>query len=123
MTRRSLVGSVVLLAALTAATAQDAKPGPTPPPGGYTPAQLGETLKKLGYEPEATGSAKDTFRIAITRTDRKITHVLRVDPVDATVIWCDTTLARFSEKCQPNAEAMRRLLEKNDRIGPAMFSY
>jgi uncharacterized protein (TIGR03067 family) len=123
MTRRSLVGSVVLLAAAAVATAQDAKPGPTPPPGGYTLAQLGETLKKLGYEPEAIGNAKDSFRIAITRNDRKITYTLWIDSVNAAVIWCDTVLARFSDKCQPNAEALRRLLEENDRIGPSVFNY
>jgi len=105
------------------AIAQAPNGSPSPPPGGYTVPQLESAIRKLGYDVEYVGAAKDTFRISNTRDQWKVSFTLRVDTLDARRVWCDICLARFGESTVLCSDAIRELLEENHRLAPTFYRY
>jgi uncharacterized protein (TIGR03067 family) len=114
----ALVAAVV---AVPLAAQQPAKTVETPP-GGYTPAQLVETLTKLGYEPTVYGAKKDKCWISLNRGNYSTTVAFEISS-DATTIWFDCPLTAIANPAQAPNKAMQRLLEENDKIGPAHYTY
>ena len=93
-----------------------------PPAGGYTPAQLIESLTKLGYEPTVYGANKDKCWISLNRGDYRTTVAFEVSS-DRTTVWLDGPMNYISDPSQVPAKAVQRLLQENDKIGPAHYTY
>jgi uncharacterized protein (TIGR03067 family) len=93
-----------------------------PPAGGYTLEKLVEALTKLGYEPTVHGANKDRCWITVNRGDYQTTVAFSFTS-DRKTIWLECPLATVTFPAQAPSKAVRRLLEENERIGPAHFVY
>jgi uncharacterized protein (TIGR03067 family) len=115
------IGSLALLAASILAATVRAEPETQPPAGGFTVAKLKEAIGKLGYDlmPHSTD---EIFWISVNR--EKTAFSVRVSlSSDRTNLWMTTPLNDLSESHMTNQEAIRRLLQENETIGPARFSF
>jgi uncharacterized protein (TIGR03067 family) len=114
---------VTLALACTGPLAADEPKKPAdPPPGGYTSQQLIDALTKLGYEPTIYGRNKDKCWISLSRGTYKTTVNFEVTS-DLTTIWFDCPLNTIAFPAQAPNKAMRVLLEENEKIDPAHFTY
>src|SRR5258707_13761134 len=114
---RNLTWLGALLAATALAAAQPPDAGA--PPGPLTPTQLGETLRKLGFEPETISKTKDWYRFPIDRDGLKIYYNVRLYNKNRLLLF--TNLVEIPENAP--APALRRLLEENDTLGRSNFIY
>lgn len=113
--------AAVALAALTAPALATSDKGPAPPPGGYTPAGLGEALTKLGYDAKPQNGAPGSY---VIKVDRGYPIHYRVSlSSDLTYLWMSVRLSEVGDPARMNPEALRRLLEENEKNGPVRFTY
>lgn len=93
-----------------------------PRPGAYTPVQLIEVLTKLGYEPNVYGDKKDRCWVSLNRGIYKTTVNFTISN-DGTILWFDTPLTTVTFPAQSPPKAMKKLLEENEKIGPAHYVF
>ena len=122
--RPRMLPTALLVAAIWTVplVAQPASKPVEPPPGGYTPEKLIEALTKLGYEPTVYGTNKDRCWVSLNRGDYRTTVAFSFT-TDRTTVWFDCPLSTVAFPAQAPAKAMRALLEENERIDPAHFTY
>jgi hypothetical protein len=120
--KRTLPVLTALLLAVTAAPAcQDQAPKKA---GGevLTPEGLGEMLNDLGLEPKAAGKNKDIYDVAIEKENWKV--FIRVSlSGDRKIVWLDSSTKVLTDPEAAKPAVWRKLLELNDEIIPARFSY
>ncbi len=84
------------------------------------PEVLGKALKDASYEPKALTA--EVFQITVEK-DRWPVHVMISYSADGTRIWLESKFAPIEDPDRVPAQAWRRLLEANERIGPAHFAF
>jgi uncharacterized protein (TIGR03067 family) len=119
---RLLAAALVTAVVVAPLSAQQPAKPVDPPPGGYTPAQLIETLNKLGYEPTVYGSTKEKCWISLNRGDYRTTVAFEISS-DRTTIWFDGPLHIMTNPEQIPPQTVKRLLQENEKIGPAHYTY
>jgi hypothetical protein len=92
---------------------------------GMTDERLEEMLKLMGYEYKITGSGDSKWiQISVTRSERdtstEYTLTTRLAG-NGTMLWSHVALADLTPEQLGNAEALQKLLELNDKIGPNVF--
>jgi uncharacterized protein (TIGR03067 family) len=122
MRARMLWAAVVAVAYVVPLAAQAPAKPVEPPPGGYQPDELIQTLTKLGYEPTVYGTNKDRCWISLNRGNYRTTVAFTVTS-DRSTVWFDCPLSTIAFPAQAPAKAMRQLLDENERIGPTHFTY
>jgi uncharacterized protein (TIGR03067 family) len=109
-----------LLSLAAPATAQtDPFVRPLPPAGAGTET-LGRFLRDLAYEPKAL--SPDVFQITVER-DRWPVHVMLSLSTDGRRIWLESKFAPIEDPDRVPASAWKRLMEANEKIGPAHFAF
>jgi Tir chaperone protein (CesT) family len=116
-----LSAPLLALAVLTAPAAAQSDPlvRPLPPAAAGTEA-LGRFLHELGYAPKAL--SPDVYQVTVER-DRWPVHVMLSLSTDGRRVWleCKFTPVEDPDKVAP--QAWKRLLEANEKIGPAHFAF
>lgn len=116
----ALVCSLTLLISAGSAIAQpDPLVRPLPPAAAGTEV-LGRFLRELAYEPKAL--SPDVFQITVER-DRWPVHVMISLSTDGRRLWLESKFAPVDEPDRVPVQAWRRLLEANEKIGPAHFAF
>jgi uncharacterized protein (TIGR03067 family) len=123
---RPVLVVVLLLGCVAAGADEPKKADPKDPPKAKEPVRLdikalGEMLSDMGYKPELTD--KDTFqKIQVTTSKDGTFSIWLSISASKQFVWLYTsfTLPDGFEKAPP--ASWRKLLEKNDDIGPALFS-
>jgi uncharacterized protein (TIGR03067 family) len=88
--------------------------------GSLTSAQVGQLLKELGYEPVEL--ADDVHQVSVNREGWKV-HIMISLTQDGERIWLESKFAPIADPEAVPAMAWRKLLEENDRISPAHFTF
>lgn len=91
-----------------------------PSTGTLTSAQLGKLLKDLGYEPHELSA--EVYQVSIDREGWKV-HVMVSLTASGDRVWFESKFAPIAQPEAVPASAWRKLLEENDRIGPAHFTF
>jgi hypothetical protein len=81
---------------------------------------LGKLLRDLGHEPKAL--SPDVFQITIER-DRWPVHVMVSLSTDGRRVWLESKFAPVEDPDKVPPVAWKRLLEANEKIGPAHFAF
>jgi hypothetical protein len=118
LTRIPWAGLAVLLGWLAAAAAAE-------PAGPVTTDTLGTFLGSAGYEPEVVPSTTGGvwgYDVAVTVRGRVFNLEVQVSP-DGHTVWVIAPLRIVPDPPKLPAHRLLRLLEENDRIGPASFAY
>ena len=90
------------------------------PPAASGTEMLGRFLRELGYEPRAL--SPDVFQITVVR-ERWSVHVMISLSTDGRRLWLESKFAPIEEPDRAPATAWKRLLEANEKIGPAHFVF
>jgi hypothetical protein len=117
----ALVLVVLFLIPATLSAGQDEaakKPGSE----ALTPTGLGALLNDLGYEPKEAGKKKDIYDIAVERDNWKIFIRISLSG-DRKSIWLDASTVALKDPDAAKPAAWLKLLELNNEIVPARFSY
>lgn len=114
------IGALYLLLPVAAAPEGRSTPQGEPAKGGMTAEQLGSMLSNMGYEPKDLGSGD--FEVIIERDNWKTYVGLSISP-NGRYLWLDASLHTVSDPDRVPAATWRKLLEVNDQIGPAYFSW
>ncbi|MCE9530783.1 MAG: TIGR03067 domain-containing protein [Planctomycetes bacterium] len=93
---------------------------PEKPKDALDSAQIGKLLKELGHEPVMLTA--EVHQISMTREGWKV-HVMVSLTADGERVWLESKFAPIAEPALVPASAWLRLLEENERIGPAHFSF
>lgn len=112
----------VLAFALVAAPAT-AQPDPFVrplPPAAAGTETVGRVLRELGYEPKAL--SPDVYQVTVER-DRWPVHVMLSLSTDGRRIWLESKFAPIEDPDKVPPTAWKRLLEANEKIGPAHFAF
>jgi uncharacterized protein (TIGR03067 family) len=88
--------------------------------GAMTGEHLGKMLRAMGYEPQ--GLSEEVFQVTITRDTWKVHTLVSLSP-DRARIWLECKFAPIAEPERTPAAVWLRLLEENERIGPAHFVF
>jgi uncharacterized protein (TIGR03067 family) len=116
----AIIGSIALLVVTLPAAAQpDPLVRPLPPHATGTEI-LGKFLRDLAFEPKAL--SPDVFQITVER-DRWPVHVMISLSTDGRRLWLESKFAPVDDPDKAPAQAWRRLLEANEKIGPAHFAF
>jgi uncharacterized protein (TIGR03067 family) len=86
----------------------------------FSSEQIAKLLKDLGYEPQAL--ADEVHQVSIDREGWKI-HIMVSLAHDADRIWLECKFAPIAQPEIVPASVWQRLLEENERIGPAYFTF
>lgn len=90
--------------------------------GALSPEGLGEMLRDLGYEPKDLGKNKDRYQILVERDDWKV--FLRVSlSGNRKYVWLDASTQALADPDAAPPAAWLRLLQLNDEIFPARFTF
>lgn len=81
---------------------------------------LGKLLRDLGHEPKAL--SPDVFQITIER-ERWPVHVMVSLSTDGRRVWLESKFAPVEDPEKVAPAAWKRLLEANEKIGPAHFAF
>ena len=81
---------------------------------------VGRLLKEMGHEPNAL--SPDVYQISIDREGWKV-HIMISLTREADRIWLESRFAPIDRPDLVPAAAWRTLLEENERIGPAHFTF
>jgi uncharacterized protein (TIGR03067 family) len=112
-----------ILAAFAAASPTPAQPEPLvrpPSPAGASTEALGKFLRELGYEPKVL--SPDVFQITVER-ERWPVHVMTSLSTDGRRVWLESKFAPVDDPDMVPPIAWKRLLEANEKIGPAHFAF
>jgi uncharacterized protein (TIGR03067 family) len=82
--------------------------------------QLGKHLRSIGYEPKAL--SPDVFQVTVEK-DKWSVHVMLSLSTDGHRIWLESKFAPIEHPDRVPPAAWRRLLEANEKIGPAHFAF
>jgi uncharacterized protein (TIGR03067 family) len=114
---------LVPVAVLVFATQAVAQPNPlirTLPAGAASTETLGKLLRDLAFEPKAL--SPDVFQVSVVR-DHWPVHVMLSLSTDGRRIWMESKFAPVEEPDRVPASAWKKLLEANEKIGPAHFTF
>jgi uncharacterized protein (TIGR03067 family) len=117
MSRMALLPLLCL--AVPAAAQPDPFVRPLPPAAAGTEG-LGRLLRDLGFAPKAL--SPDVFQVTVDR-DRWPVHVMLSLSTDGRRIWLESKFAPVEDPDKVPPQAWRRLLEANEKIGPAHFAF
>jgi len=112
-----------ILAAFAAATPVPAQPDPPLRPSPTTAAgteALGKFLRELGYAPKVL--SPDVFQITVER-ERWPVHIMSSLSTDGRRVWLESKFAPVEDPDKVPPAAWKRLLEANEKIGPAHFAF
>lgn len=84
------------------------------------PEVLAKALKEASYEPKTLTA--EVFQITIEK-ERWPVHIMISYSADGTRVWMECKFAPIEDPDRVSPIAWRRLLEANERIGPAHFAY
>jgi hypothetical protein len=87
-----------------------------------TPTGLGDLLRDLGYEPKEVGKKKDIYDIVVERNNWKIFIRISLSG-DRKNLWLDASTVTLKDPDSAAPAVWLKLLELNDEIIPARFSY
>jgi uncharacterized protein (TIGR03067 family) len=90
------------------------------PPAATGTETLGKFLRDLGFEPKSL--SPDVFQVSVER-DRWPVHVMLSLSTDGRRIWLESKFAPIEEPDKAPPTAWKRLLEANEKIGPAHFAF
>lgn len=107
------------LVAVPAAAQPDPFVRPLPPAAVGTDV-VGRMLRELGYEPKPL--SPDVLQITVER-DRWPVHVMLSLSTDGRRIWVESKFAPIEDPEKVPPVAWKRLLEANEKIGPAHFAF
>lgn len=107
------------LVAVPAAAQPDPFVRPLPPASAGTEV-VGRVLRELGYEPKAL--SPDVYQVTVER-DRWPVHVMLALSTDGRRIWLESKFAPIEDPDKVPPLAWKRLLEANEKIGPAHFAF
>jgi uncharacterized protein (TIGR03067 family) len=82
--------------------------------------QLGKYLRSIGFEPKAL--SPDVYQVTVEK-DRWAVHVMLSLSADGHRIWLESKFAPIDQPERVPAAAWLRLLEANEKIGPAHFAF
>jgi uncharacterized protein (TIGR03067 family) len=112
----------VIVGALLAAPAvaqPDPLVRPLPPAASGTEA-LGKFLRDIGFDPKSL--SPDVFQISVER-ERWPVHVMLSLSTDGRRIWLESKFAPVEDPDRVPPTTWKRLLEANEKIGPAHFAF
>jgi uncharacterized protein (TIGR03067 family) len=112
---RAIFSISIILCLVPFASAAD-----EPRAGAVTSEHLGKMLRAMGYEPQAL--SEEVFQVTITRDNWKVHTLVSLSP-DRERIWLECKFSPIAEPERAPAAAWLRLLEENERIGPAHFVF
>ncbi len=92
---------------------------PLPPAAAGTEI-LGKFLRDLAFEPKAL--SPDVYQVTVER-DHWPVHIMISLSTDGRRLWMESKFAPVDDPGQVPAKAWRRLLEANEKIGPAHFAF
>jgi len=98
--------------------ADDQTPPPTPA-GQMTLEQIGQALDKYGKN-TATDNGQTTYSLTVTRGKWDLNVIVSLSP-NHTMIWITNQLMSIADPSKASSEALMKLLEKNEDIGPMFF--
>jgi uncharacterized protein (TIGR03067 family) len=81
---------------------------------------LGKLLRDVGHPPKAL--SPDVFQITIER-ERWPVHVMASLSTDGRRVWLESKFAPVEDPDKVSPAAWKRLLEANEKIGPAHFAF
>jgi uncharacterized protein (TIGR03067 family) len=110
---------VVLGLALPAVAQPDPLVRPLPPAAAGTEA-LGRYLHDLGFAPKAL--SPDVYQVSVAR-DHWAVHIMLSLSTDGRRIWMESKFAPVEDPDRVPPAAWKRLLEANEKIGPAHFAF
>jgi hypothetical protein len=114
-----LLSCFALLTALVAAVSAPAQSDPQARPLAGTEA-LGKYLRELGFEPKPL--SPDVFQITVEQ-DRWPVHIMTSLSTDGRRVWLESKFAPVADPDKVPPIAWKRLLEANEKIGPAHFAF
>jgi uncharacterized protein (TIGR03067 family) len=92
---------------------------PLPPAAAGTDT-VGRLLRELGYEPKPL--SPDVLQVTVERNHWPV-HVMLSLSTDGRRLWLESKFAPIEEPDKVAPTAWKRLLEANEKIGPAHFAY
>jgi uncharacterized protein (TIGR03067 family) len=92
---------------------------PLPPAAAGTDT-VGKLLRELGYEPKPL--SPDVLQVTVERNHWPV-HVMLSLSTDGRRVWLESKFAPIEEPDKVAPAAWKRLLEANEKIGPAHFAY
>ncbi|HJZ90716.1 MAG TPA: TIGR03067 domain-containing protein [Gemmataceae bacterium] len=90
------------------------------PPAGPGSDVLGTLIHDLGYEPRPL--SPDVYQVTVER-DRWPVHIMVSLSTDGQRVWLESKFAPVDEPDKVAPQAWKRLLEANEKIGPAHFAF
>lgn len=115
------LAAVLPIALLTAAAHGQPDPLVRPlPPAAAGTEVLGQYLRELGFDPKAL--SPDVYQVTLER-DRWAVHIMLSLSTDGRRVWLESKFAPVEEPDKVSPQAWKRLLEANERIGPAHFAF
>ena len=118
--RLALVTAILAAFAAASPTPAQSEPLVRPPTTAASTEALGKFLRELGYEPKAL--SPDVFQITVER-DRWPVHVMTSLSTDGRRVWLESKFAPVDDPDKVPPIAWKRLLEANEKIGPAHFAF
>lgn len=108
---------------LTLASGVHAQPDPFVrplPPASAGTETLGKFLREIGYEPKAL--SPDVYQITVERELWPV-HLMLSLSTDGKRVWIESKFAPVEDPDRVPPQAWKKLLEANEKIGPAHFSF
>jgi hypothetical protein len=94
------------------------------PAGGYTAAQLGDTLRNMGYDPKPQKNVNGgTYYTLLFERGTWTFSLTVVLSNDGTYLWLSSPLTQIPDGAQASPQALLKLMERNYQIGPSFFSF
>jgi uncharacterized protein (TIGR03067 family) len=88
--------------------------------GSFSGKQMAGLLKDMGYEPQELSD--EVYQVSLERDGWKV-HMMISLTKDGERFWLESKFAPIAEPDLVPAAAWRKLIEENERIGPAYFSF
>jgi len=114
-----LVLQTALVAAVPAPAQSDPLARPIPANSAGTEA-IGKYLRDLGFEPKPL--SPEVFQITVEQ-DRWPVHIMTSLSTDGRRVWLESKFAPVADPDKVSPIAWKRLLEANEKIGPAHFAF
>jgi uncharacterized protein (TIGR03067 family) len=111
---------VVATAILTLPAHAQPDPFARPLPAAAGTEAVGRYLHDLGFAPKALSS--DVYQVTVDR-DRWPVHVMLSLSTDGRRVWLESKFAPIEDPDKVPPQAWKRLLEANEKIGPAHFAF
>ena len=118
--RLALVTAILAAFAAASPTPAQTEPLVRPPTTAASTEALGKFLRELGYEPKVL--SPDVFQITVER-ERWPVHVMTSLSTDGRRVWLESKFAPVDDPDKVPPIAWKRLLEANEKIGPAHFAF